>query len=119
LFTGEGNSDELPRHAVYVDAFYMDTYEVTNQQYADALNWAWAQGNLIQVTDGVVRKRGMGNLYCDTTTSSSYSRSAAAKHPRCALWPAQGVRALRPSRGQHPESGTRGLPESGDRIAYQ
>jgi len=25
--------DETPRHTVYVDAFYMDAYEVTNQQY--------------------------------------------------------------------------------------
>jgi formylglycine-generating enzyme len=74
-FFGEGNSDELPRHAVYVDAFYMDTYEVTSQQYCDALNWAWAQGGLIQVTSGVVYKHGgTSYVYCDTTTSSSYSR---------------------------------------------
>ncbi len=74
-FTGEGDPDELPRHAVYVDAFCMDTYEVTNQQYCDALNWASAQGNLIQVTSGVVYKYGGTSYpYCDTTTSSSYSR---------------------------------------------
>jgi formylglycine-generating enzyme required for sulfatase activity len=72
----EGESDELPLHAVYIDAFYMDRYEVTNQQYADALNWAMNQGNLITVTNGVVHKAGSGisNAYCDTTASSSYSR---------------------------------------------
>jgi formylglycine-generating enzyme required for sulfatase activity len=72
----EGNANELPTHAVYVDAFYMDTHEVTSQQYADALNWAKNQGNLITVTSGVVYKYNTGTSYpyCDTTTSSSYSR---------------------------------------------
>ena len=29
----DGLKDEVPIHTVYVDAFYMDAYEVTNQQY--------------------------------------------------------------------------------------
>lgn len=72
----EGFAHELPRHAVYVDAFYMDRHEVTNQQYADALNWAQTQGNLVTITGGVVYKYNSGTSYpyCDTTTSSSYSR---------------------------------------------
>jgi subtilisin family serine protease len=74
----EGLSTERPVHAVYVSAFYMDRYEVTNQQYADALNWAQSQGGHITVTSGVVYKYNTGTSYpyCDTTTSSYpwYSR---------------------------------------------
>jgi len=70
---GEGWNDELPVHAVYVDAFYMGVYEVTNAEYAAALNWAWAQGGLITVSDGLVYQAGSGTSfpYCDTTSSSS------------------------------------------------
>jgi formylglycine-generating enzyme required for sulfatase activity len=37
-----GDSDERPEHTVYLDAFYMDVYEVTNALFAKFLN---ARGN--------------------------------------------------------------------------
>ncbi|RMF02512.1 MAG: hypothetical protein D6768_08075, partial [Chloroflexi bacterium] len=37
-----GGSDEQPVHIVYLDAFYIDKYEVTNAQFAEFLN---ARGN--------------------------------------------------------------------------
>jgi len=72
----EGDVDERPVHDVYLSPYHIDTYEVTNQQYAAALNWAWGQGGLIEASSGRVYKYGSGTSYpyCDTTTSSSYSR---------------------------------------------
>ncbi len=69
--SGVGYPDELPVHTVYIDAFAMDVFEVTNQQYCDYLNSAWSQGGLIEVTNGVVYKAGSGTSYpyCSTTSA--------------------------------------------------
>jgi formylglycine-generating enzyme required for sulfatase activity len=41
---GEGYSDELPVHTVYVSAFYMDKCEVTKAQWDEVYTWAVGQG---------------------------------------------------------------------------
>ncbi len=41
---GEGDADELPLHDEYVSAFYMDTHEVTSQQWHTVRTWALAHG---------------------------------------------------------------------------
>jgi len=63
----------LPVHTVYISSFHMDIYEVTNAQYCCYLNSAYSQG-LIEVNSGVVYKKNNSEPYCNTTTSSSYSR---------------------------------------------
>ena len=61
-----GNFDEKPVHTVYVDAFYMDVYEVTNTQYkkfVDA-NPQWAKDHIpSRYHDGNYLKHWSGNGY--------------------------------------------------------
>lgn len=90
----ESNADQLPVHAVYLDTFQIDAFLVTNQQYADALNWALAQGGLVEVTDNRVCQFGAGVdcIFCETTDSSDESRI---------VW--NGVLfSVRPDKGDHP-----------------
>ena len=68
---GDGYSDETPVHDVYIDAFLIDRYEVTNAQYVAGLNWAQAQGGLIEVSSGVVYKAGNETSYPYCTTTSA------------------------------------------------
>ena len=71
-----GWDHELPVHAVFVDSFCMDVHEVTNQQYADGLNWAWSQGGLVTVSGGIVYQAGTGMVYpyCKTEASGGSSQ---------------------------------------------
>ncbi len=65
---GTGYYQELPVHAVYIDAFYMDTFEVANEGYGTYLNSAYSQG-LIEVSGGVVYKNNDTEAYCSTTSA--------------------------------------------------
>jgi formylglycine-generating enzyme required for sulfatase activity len=71
-FAPEGYEDELPVHAVLVDAFFMGRFEITNQQYCDYLNSALPSGS-IYLFSNVVYGTENGQGYCDTSASSSYS----------------------------------------------
>ena len=70
---GDGWSDELPVHAVLLDAFFMSRYEITNQQYCDYLNSALGSGS-IYLSSNVVYGTGNNQGYCDTSASRPYSQ---------------------------------------------
>lgn len=72
----DGMSFALPVHRVRLSPFHMSRYEITNAEYAAALNWAQAQGNQITITNGVVYKADSGTSYpyCYTTSSPFRSR---------------------------------------------
>ena len=43
-FGGEGGTNELPTHSVFVSTFYMDRFEVTKAQWDSVYNWAITNG---------------------------------------------------------------------------
>ena len=57
----EGDDDEKPIHRVYLDAFYMDTYEVTVEQYG-------------QFLEGARLETPLGLAYHEPTPTSAASR---------------------------------------------
>ena len=71
---GVGNGDELPVHAVLVDSFYMERLEVTNQQYCDYLNAAYALWQVQVISDVVYQEGDVGYIYCYTHGYDSDSR---------------------------------------------
>lgn len=72
----EGAPDELPVHAVFLDTFYIDSCGINSQRYADALNWAYAQGELITVINNAVYQYGTGTNfpYCDARATSTFNQ---------------------------------------------
>jgi sulfatase modifying factor 1 len=74
--SGAGSIYERPVHTVYIGAFYMDTFEVTNEEYCLYLNSAIRKG-LIRLSWGPsslsVCKMGGSEPYCDISISAGSS----------------------------------------------
>jgi formylglycine-generating enzyme required for sulfatase activity len=73
---GQERTNEVPVHEVYLNAYEMGKYPVTNQEYADVLNWAYGKG-LLQNEDGSPYTNGLvfafGMPLADTEQSTSWS----------------------------------------------
>ena len=70
----EGVSVEVPVHTVYLDAYRIGKYEVTNQEYADVLNWVHGQRYLTNSSGGAYTGGPVyayGQLIANTENSSS------------------------------------------------
>jgi len=65
---------EKPQHWVFVDAFMMGRYEVTNQQYLEFLNDSLSNGAVEVKTDFVVYKKGTSTPFCATYDATQESR---------------------------------------------
>jgi formylglycine-generating enzyme required for sulfatase activity len=66
----ERGSNELPVHTVYVSAFYMDRYEVTNDEMVRVLNWAYGQGKLTVSASSVRNAEGNSQELVDLDDSN-------------------------------------------------
>lgn len=61
----EGYTDELPLHDVYIDGFYIDRYEVSNEKMREVMQWAYDNGKLSVTTSTVENTEGIQHVLMD------------------------------------------------------
>jgi formylglycine-generating enzyme required for sulfatase activity len=73
----EGNSDELPVHSVYISAFYMDKYEVSNEKVRQVMQWAYDNGKITASASTIQNNEGnqkelldLDDIHCQISFNS-------------------------------------------------
>lgn len=87
-----GQEDEKPAHRVYLDAFYIDVYEVTNKRYQDCVNAGMCQPPVTMSSE--TRSSYFGNpkydnypvIYVSWNMSKTYCEWRSAGLPTEAQW---------------------------------
>jgi formylglycine-generating enzyme required for sulfatase activity len=87
-----GQQDEKPVHSVYLDAFYIDTYEVTNKRYQDCVSAGMCQPPVTMSSE--TRSSYFGNpnydnypvIYVSWDMSKAYCEWRGAALPTEAQW---------------------------------
>lgn len=89
-------SDEVPLHAVSIDSFRMERFEVTNARFAEFLQDGIRSGRIV-VQDGFVKTSPTGDTLYQTRASVAWSRIALV----------DGIATVLDGRERHPVSGVR------------
>jgi len=66
----EGLSSERPVHSIYLTAFYMDKYEVSNEKMREVMQWAYDNGKVTATNSTVQNTEGSQQELLDLDDSS-------------------------------------------------
>ena len=104
---GEGSADEHPQHTVFLDAFYIDKYEVTNSQYKQFMRATGHRASLYW-NSGEYNQPNQPVVGVDWHDAVAYAKWAGKRLPTEAEW----EKAARGTDGRKYPWGTSGIAQN-------